>query len=84
MQATLGYDLSALVSAPRWLDGPQKFTGYPSKPGLAAIIDVRYLVPATGSSTPAGFAVLPVLRTHNGRPPRQASDLTGTRLLFLP
>lgn len=78
LQATLGYDLSAFLSAPRWLDGPQKFSGYPASPGLATIIDVRYVVPATGSSTPAGFAVLPVLRTRSGRPHSNLEEQAGT------
>lgn len=78
VQATLGYDLSAPLSAPRWLDGPQKLSGYLSTPGLAVIIDVRYLVPATGSSTPAGFAVLQVLRTRSGRPPSEGAEPIGT------
>ena len=65
-QATLLFDLDSPLLAPRWLDGPQPLRGYGTSPFLLAIIDVRYLVPATGSSTPAGFAVLPVLRS----PPR--------------
>lgn len=68
------FDLDSPLLAPRWLDGPQPLRGYEAAPFLAAIIDVRYLVPATGSSTPAGFAVLPVLR----RPPGGAPG-AGTR-----
>jgi hypothetical protein len=44
----------------RWLDGFQHFTGAPYSPGLCLVLDVRYIVPAAGSSAPAGWALLPV------------------------
>jgi hypothetical protein len=59
-QVSLDYDLNAPLAAPRWLDGYQQFAGYPYSPGLSVIIDVRYVVPAAGSSAPAGWALLPV------------------------
>lgn len=79
VQATMMFDLESPLLAPRWLDGPQPLRGYEAAPFLAAIIDVRYLVPATGSSTPAGFAVLPVLR----RPPRVAPNASRAAPLFV-
>jgi hypothetical protein len=63
VQFTLQFDLSAPLAAPRWLDGPQAICGHEASRYLAVIIDVRYLVPATGSSTPVGFTILPVLRS---------------------
>lgn len=43
-----------------WLDGYQQFVGAPYSPALCVVIDVRYVVPAAGSSAPAGWALLPV------------------------
>lgn len=50
----------ARTRTPRWLDGYQQFLGTPYSPGLCVIVDVRYVVPAAGSSAPAGWALLPV------------------------
>jgi hypothetical protein len=61
-QATLAYDLGAPLASPRWLDGFAELRGYEDRRGLCAIVDLRYLVAATGSSTPAGWAALPVLQ----------------------
>jgi hypothetical protein len=46
--------------AGRWLDGYQHFAGAPYSPSLCVVIDVRFVVPAAGSSAPAGWALLPV------------------------
>ena len=55
------YDLAAPLAAPRWLDGPQPLEGYADERGLCVIVDLRYISPSTGASTPAGWAALPVL-----------------------
>lgn len=44
----------------RWLDGFQQFADAPYEPGMALVVDVRYLVPASGGSAPAGWGLLPV------------------------
>eukprot|EP00892_Ulva_mutabilis_P007913 jgi/Ulvmu1/5494/UM023_0030.1 len=75
VKATLLFDLDSPLLAPRWLDGPQPLRGHAPSPALIALIDVRYLVPATGSSTPAGFAVLPVLRRPPGGAGGSGSEL---------
>ncbi len=60
VKVTLDYDMDAPLAGPRWLDGFQQFVDVPYEPGLAVIIDVRSLVPASGGAAPAGWAVVPV------------------------
>ena len=60
VRLTLDYDLDAPLSAPRWLDGFQVFTGLPYHPGLVLLLDVRCLVPGSSTAAPAGWACLPV------------------------
>lgn len=61
MQVTRAFDANAPLAAPRWLDGARRFCGCAALVALAVVIDVRYIVPATASSAPAGWACLPVL-----------------------
>jgi len=42
------------------MDGYQHFAGVPYSSGLCVVIDVRYIVPAAGSSAPAGWTLLPL------------------------
>lgn len=49
-----------LLYPARWLDGYQQFVGLPYEPGAALVVDVRYLVPASGGSAPAGWTLLPL------------------------
>jgi hypothetical protein len=65
LQASLVYEMSAPLVAPRWLDGLQAVRGYTDERGLCIIIDIRYIVPSTGSSTPVGWVALPIL--HAGK-----------------
>jgi len=60
VKVTLDYDMEASLAAPRWLDGYQQFVDVPYSPGLVVIVDVRCVVPGSGSSAPAGWACLPV------------------------
>ncbi|KAF5840443.1 hypothetical protein DUNSADRAFT_16675 [Dunaliella salina] len=60
LKATLEYDMTSYLSEPRWMDGLQLFLGVGYETGLCVLVDVRLLVPATGSSAPAGWSVLPV------------------------
>lgn len=60
IRLTLDYDLDAQLSAPRWLDGYQAFTGVLYHPCLVLLFDVRCLVPGSSTAAPAGWACLPV------------------------
>ena len=58
---TLLYDMTSMLTEPRWQDGFQHFTGCIDEGGMCVIIDVRYIVPSTGSAAPAGWACLPIM-----------------------
>ena len=60
IKLTLDYDLEAPLSCPRWMDGFQQFVDVPYEPGLVVVVDVRSVVPGTGTSAPCGWAALPV------------------------
>jgi hypothetical protein len=44
----------------RWLDGYQQFTGVQYHPSLVLLVDVRAVLPGSVSSSPQGWACLPV------------------------
>ncbi|WIA19544.1 hypothetical protein OEZ85_004153 [Tetradesmus obliquus] len=60
VKVTLDYDMDAPLAAPRWLDGYQQFAGVPYHPALVLLVDVRAVLPGSASSSPQGWACLPV------------------------
>ncbi|KAL0028702.1 hypothetical protein WJX79_000762 [Trebouxia sp. C0005] len=64
---TLQYDMGAPLHSPIWLDGYQFFqdVGYDS--ALSLIIDIRTVIPGSGTTAPVGWAALPLFQTGPGR-----------------
>ncbi|KAK9815471.1 hypothetical protein WJX72_004235 [[Myrmecia] bisecta] len=57
---TLQYDMDAPLTSPTWLDGYHRFTLIPYDPALCVILDVRTVIPGSGTTAPVGWAALPV------------------------
>ncbi|GLI63028.1 hypothetical protein VaNZ11_005888, partial [Volvox africanus] len=58
VRVTLDYDLTAPLANPRWTDGFVHFSGALYERGMCIIVDVRLVVPATGTSAPAGWTAV--------------------------
>eukprot|EP00884_Botryococcus_braunii_P012947 jgi/Botrbrau1/21653/Bobra.43_1s0053.2 len=57
---TLDVDMDAPLNCPTWKDGYFHFQGIPYDSALAVIIDIRTVIPGSGTSSPSGWAALPV------------------------
>ncbi|DBA83915.1 TPA: hypothetical protein ACH3X1_006417 [Trebouxia sp. C0004] len=64
---TLQYDMGAPLHSPIWLDGYQFFQDVGYDTALSLIIDVRTVIPGSGTTAPVGWAALPLFQTGPGR-----------------
>ncbi|EFJ52780.1 hypothetical protein VOLCADRAFT_86096 [Volvox carteri f. nagariensis] len=58
VRVTLDYDMTAPLANPVWTDGFVHFSGVVYEQGMCIIVDVRLIVPATGTSAPAGWSAV--------------------------